>query len=166
MNGNQEQSKRKLSVAVLFILLLVLVVFAIDEIGERAPLVAPGVVVGTVDSLLGRGGADPVEGFAASTVGNLVSNLPEGFKDELLDPGEREVFVSDEGRVVGVMYPSAPEEAVRLVSDELRLRGWKRVESGNPRMLSFVKKEGSYRWLFLLGDGDRQETCVTFLLSN
>lgn len=166
MSGNREQSKRRLRIAVLTLLSLLLVFVAVDQVEKRASLLAPDVLVGSADALLGRGGADATTGFASSVLGEIGHELPGGFKDELLDPEGHEVFVSDEGCVVGVMYPNAPEEALGLVADELRFRGWKEVESGDPRMVSFVKKEGTYRWLFLSGEGSQEETCVTILLSD
>lgn len=166
MSGNREQSKRRLRIAVLSLLSLLLVFVVVDEVGKRASLLTTDVLAVSADGLLGRGGADAATGFASSVLGEIGHEPPEGFKDEVLDPEGREVFVSDEGRVVGVIYPNALEEALGLVADELRFRGWKEVESGNPRMVSFVKKVGTYRWLFLSGEGDSKETCVTFLLSD
>lgn len=166
MSGNREQSKRRLRIAVLTLLSLLLVFVVVDQVGKRAPLLTPDVLVGSADALLSRGDIDATTGFASSVLGEIGHELPEGFKDEVLDPEGDEVFVTDEGRVVGIMYPYAPEEALGLVADELRLRGWKEVESGNPRMVSFVKEEGAYHWLFLSGEGGREETCVTILLSD
>lgn len=78
------------------------------------------------------------------------ARAPDGFEDEVLSlHGKEDTRVDERARVVGFTMAGVSEEMFQAVSCELEALGWIRVESGLPNCGTFVKEEGSYRWLFV-----------------
>lgn len=77
------------------------------------------------------------------------ARAPDGFEDEVLSlHGREELRVDERACVVGFSVAGTSEETFLAVSCELEALGWIGVESGLPNCGTFVKEEGSYRWLF------------------
>lgn len=86
---------------------------------------------------------------------------PAGFEDEVLSlSGRSDVRVGADGAVVGFCCPANAAEAFEEVSTDLGNRGWNLVESGSDRSATFVKREGRYRWLFVVCTDVAGETSV------
>ena len=54
-------------------------------------------------------------------------------------------------RVVGFTTQGEAAAAFEEAAAELEGKGWTQVESGMPACGTFVKRDGTYRWLFVSG---------------
>lgn len=61
----------------------------------------------------------------------------------------QDVVVSAEGALVGFSDDGSPERVFSSLSEELYSKGWTLLESGSDTQASFVKDEGTYRWLYV-----------------
>lgn len=74
-------------------------------------------------------------------------SAPTWFADELFSPeGARESYASEDGQVLGFVFPGAAAERAAVVAKALADRGWLGVPSGVEGCATFVKGEGLCRW--------------------
>ncbi|OUO92125.1 hypothetical protein B5F40_01995 [Gordonibacter sp. An230] len=78
--------------------------------------------------------------------------LPEGFGSEVLALEDSEdVRVDASACVVGFTMRGEAAGMFEKVARELEGKGWTQVDSGMPACGTFVKRDGSYQWLFVSG---------------
>lgn len=73
--------------------------------------------------------------------------LPEGFSDEVMSATSQQFWVSNDGGVVGYVQELDSAQALGALKEALTSRGWIAVESGSDAASTFVKGEGTYRWI-------------------
>ena len=101
-----------------------------------------------------REAADPAlwDGAAEATSEDGGDPAPEGFEDEALAlAGREDVRTDASARVVGFTTQGEAAAAFEEAAAELEGKGWTQVESGMPACGTFVKRDGTYRWLFVSG---------------
>ena len=99
-----------------------------------------------------REAADPAlwDGAAEATSEGGGDPAPEGFEDEALAlEGREDVRADASARVVGFTTQGEAAAAFEEAAAELEGKGWTQVESGMPACGTFVKRDGTYRWLFV-----------------
>ena len=74
------------------------------------------------------------------------------FEDEALAlEGREDVRADASAPVVGFTTQGEVAVAFEEAAEELEGKGWTQVESGMPACGTFVKRDGTYRWLFVSG---------------
>lgn len=96
---------------------------------------------------LGRGAS--FEGMGNAVIEGRESALPQGFVSEAFgSEGFSAVMVSANGGVLGFVSPASATATFEKVKDQLKDKGWSCVATGLANQASFIKEEGSYRWMF------------------
>ena len=108
----------------------------------------------------GNAAADGDGGYAAGSLSAYVfgdderaigsEELPFGFAEECFDPRDLgEVRSSYDGGVIGVVSNLEVADLAEICADRLKARGWLQVDGGSQSRSTFLKENGSLRWLFL-----------------
>lgn len=93
-------------------------------------------------------GASVIPGFEVSDewLDGYSSEVPADFRSELLNRSD--AVCSEQGNALSVGFSAtgSAEEVQSALAEELALRGWTEVGSGQAAVSTFVKSGGSYRW--------------------
>ncbi len=79
-----------------------------------------------------------------------IDEIPESFTRECLDlSGRRDITVAGDGALVGFIEDGRADEVFDAVASQLDLKGWALLESGSETQATFIKEDGSCRWLYV-----------------
>jgi hypothetical protein len=107
-----------------------------------------------------EGSVEDLDGMEEKVLRDYETEPPGGFEDEIAATASEEVWADGESQVVGWVLPGSAETVFDGLTRGLSERGWTQVESGSATMGSFVKEDGSYRWVFLQCLAGGEETFV------
>lgn len=76
--------------------------------------------------------------------------VPESFTSECLDlSGRHDITIAGDGTLVGFVEDGCADEVFDAVASQLDLKGWTLLESGSNTQATFMKEDGSHRWLYV-----------------
>ncbi len=104
------------------------------------------------------------DSLAQSLIAHESDELPNEFISEVLDIGERQAWVSEDKKLVGVFYEEESVAVKSSISSELKHKGWLEVESNSNNLSTFVKEDGIYQWCYVVCQGFDEGTCVSLML--
>jgi hypothetical protein len=79
-----------------------------------------------------------------------IGGIPASFTSECLDlSGRHDITVAGDGTLVGFVEDGRADGVFDAVASQLDLKGWTLLESGSDTQATFMKEEGSHRWLYV-----------------
>ncbi len=141
---NEKLMRKRLRWACVVVAVALLAVFAIEVVWKLAQT---GTLQEATNPALWEEEGERIEGMLVDS--GQAAALPQAFEEEVGTLEEySEVRVDDRGGIVGFTVDRGSDETSTSIASELEEKGWTAM-AGEAGCTSFVKSEGSYRWLFV-----------------